>query len=157
MFESSFFPDNNTYFAGIYADYNAFSVCVIGTENNVKFIMRDEHYNYDCSSNGLIHKAINNFEKYHLFNIKINENKSLSSYLTNQGYSHEIYELEIKEAIYQVKSLLIDGLLKIPDNLLAESFKDELEKFNIDIISHRINALALALSGINPYVLNWWV
>lgn len=154
IYPSLIFRDNNTYFAGIYADYNAFSVCVLGTEDNISFIMIDEIYNSEFSSNGLIHKAIKELEnKYNLLSIKINKNLPLNNYLEEHCYSNEIYELEISDCIYQVKSMLIDGLLKIPDNQLAESFTDELEKFKIDIVSHRINALAIALSGIDPYIL----
>lgn len=151
-------PDGETFFqgfycAGIYADYNGYSVCVVGTKDNVDFIMRDEVYNSEFSSDRLIHKTIEELSQYNLLSIKINKNIPLSDYLKNHGFHHEIYELEISDYIYKVKSTLIDGLLKIPDKQLAESFKDELEKFNIDVVSHRINALAIALSGIDPYIL----
>ena len=158
MLVSDFFPDDRTYYAGIYATHEAFSIAVIGTRNNDNYLFVDEFYNLEDSSIGLIYKALEKCQKYNLFEVKVNNLKTLNEQLCRFGVNCRIGgEEDIEDRIFRVKSMLTDGLLKIPDKRLAESFLDEVKHYNKEIISYRINALALAIHDLTPNWIAWMV
>lgn len=148
---SEYFPDVYTCYGGIYADYKGFSCCVIGTKELNSYLLFDEIYDAKSSSLGKIHKAIDKFQKYHMFDIKINKLKTLEEYFDKYGIPYKTIEFDVFDGIFNINSMLTDGLLRVPNKALAESLSDELRDFDSDITSHRVNALALALSEIDAY------
>lgn len=139
-----------SYQIGLYADNKGFACALVGLDED-EYMGFEAQIFYDrCSTKEIIKNIMEYQNKYRIGRININPLPSLKSDLEHVGLSVNVVNIEITDMIYRISSLITDDILQVKREL-EDTFETDTSTFHPDIVSHRLNALALALADISQH------
>jgi len=128
----------------IYADYQGYSICVLGYdyENPVNYYVLAEITNVGSISHNALNESYKTLKAIHPVSNVIANNQAVADTILN--YSPEVREYTPKDGYYNLVGLIEDERINFCD--YASIFQPEIDDFSPEKNNHRLNAFFLGLT-----------